>query len=218
MDQDCELTRISCELHRIGDLLAEPDLLDITSGVVVPVLLGLATLLVAIFAIGVANRANKLQVDLEESRIKREERNKRRELVPDILTWANWQLFIEPGTTPEPPDKAEAFKKLIEHDHRLGDPTMKDLRGWIVGRVEKYQKVPFTERGSVAEPYTDIVSAVESWADDPESIKIRRSAETLRELIDNAIAKLGKDDALTVAAADRMYEQVMAHRNSDKKK
>jgi hypothetical protein len=213
MDQDCDLTPISCELRRIADLLAEPDLFDYLSGIVVPVILGVATVILAVFTITTANRANKLAVELEAARQAREDRASRRAIVTDLIEWAGFELVFEsvPGQA-DPEEKLTATRKVREHRQRLGDQTLDTLQRWVRRRIERWRAMPTDDpryKGP-SEIYSDIQDVIEKWAEEPDSVALRDSADLMRSALSSALAKFEADRAEAVNLAADMASRARA--------
>jgi hypothetical protein len=209
MDPDCDLTRISCELRRIADLMAVPDVFDYLSGIGVPIILGLATLILAVFTIRTANRANKISVELERERQSREDRTARRAIVPDIVDWASYQILLKPSGDLEAPEMVAASRKVREHRQRLGDPTIDALTGWVRDRATKYHaaRAEGTETEGVAAVYGDVQSVIQGWAEEPETAVARQRADTMRAALLATLEQIKADRQETIDLATEMFRR-----------
>jgi hypothetical protein len=190
MEQDCDLTPTACELRRIADQLSEPGWLDIASGLVLPVVIALATLWVALYASGIAKRTNEQQVELEENRVKREARAARLAIMPDLDEWATWTVLFEGDKQAKL--KGEASQKMRAHEQQLGDPSLASLRGWIGLRALKRNEMPedAPDRETWADVYSDVLEVMTAWADDPESLRRRQRTEAMQEAFAHVLANM----------------------------
>ncbi len=193
---ECLAEDIACEVGRLVEVIAGTGgftWYEIVSGIVVPVLLGLGTIILAVFTLGTDRRGQQLTREIEEQRIRREELIARRRTVPLWQEWAFHALVDStrrPGD-PEMPTLAQTRKDLDVAIQQLGDGTARSLRLWISKHVDKWRQSSTDEPLGLAA--NQIIDQVEAWAEDPTSIEKTLMQEARRSALERAIANIEQE-------------------------
>lgn len=181
---NCDVGPISCQLQRIADaLVAGPDLwLTIVSGIVVPILLGLATLLVAVASIRTARDATKLNRDMHDERLNMERREKRLKVASQVADWLGTALFTP--ANPSFPSKADAARAAIDTSP---EPSARPLMGWLMHLVHDLDPNNIGT-DAAAEPYKMARKVIEEWAESPETLSAVLEVEARLKALSQAAA------------------------------
>ncbi len=199
---ECHPSQIVCELNRIENALREiskPGVLDFVAGIVVPLILGIATVLIAIFTIKTTRRGNDLSVELEERREARAARLRRLAAAPDLIEWATRELLLANGDNPGK-ELRSWRNKVTTLGRTLGEATFKDLQGWINIRIREYRQS--TEGDRLNRSYLRITNEIESWTDDPDNLARTRQSEARLAALQKRVL-LGKESGNTEAPASQ---------------
>jgi hypothetical protein len=185
------LREISRTLSRM--INESPSSLEVTSGVIVPALLGIATLIVAIFSIRTARASNELARQAEERRIDREDRSKRAEAGAAVQRWLERRVAIA-AIGAKPDKELAALRRSAVEKLRLVGPSDNGLIGWIDTQATELGTLTATDRSAKSlETYGRAAQRVKDWIEDPELFDRYRTQQIRFRALENKLAELGAD-------------------------
>jgi len=165
---DCNEIRIACQLDRIAETLSAQSIswLDVVAGIVVPVLLGVATLVVAFMSVRTARGATDLNRKLHDERTENE-RQEKRLVVADVLAdWYGFALFRSRGNA----ERMKVFSEKADNARTAVqtslEPEAKALHGWLLKWVHEVgADASEDERNEI---YRRGSAAIAEWSRDPD--------------------------------------------------
>ncbi|MCU1408492.1 MAG: hypothetical protein JWM23_572 [Microbacteriaceae bacterium] len=163
---DCEVNSIICQLERIADALSQPPgPVEIWGGIVVPVVIGLATLAVALVSLKVARDATNLNRELHNERVSAEGLEKRVVVAAAVYEWMG--QVLSDWRSPATAEKLNAAQSAVM---RSAEPAVKDMWGWVLRELNPDSGHPY-EGTEAIEMYRKLQGGVEQWVASPSAFK-----------------------------------------------
>lgn len=192
---DEQFSKLLALLTEIRDALA-PGPLEWVSGVVVPILLGVVTLLVAIWATRTAREANRLTKGHHDEDAARVARDRRvayaQALIPLMQVIALRKMAGEP-------EKFDDLTELRRLQAACDDPTAKQIEMWARSQIDTAEVPDSSQSGKAfLELILRVRNRIELWMEDPQSAESAKRSDDYRA----AVERMARDKGLSPTGSD----------------